>query len=158
MNFKNKFYLIMRRFFFIFIMYLFSQISSFANERDLKLDQLFKELSLNDSKVAYIAEQKIWSIWSTHPTNDKLTAWNKRATVLYMLGLYKESQKEIDKVLALEKRHFGALAGQGLVNIQLKNYEKAIKSYEKAQIIYPSMKSPEIMINQIKELIRKNSI
>ena len=192
MNFKNKFYLIMRKFFFIFIMYLFSQISSFASERDLKLDQLFKELSLNDSKVAYIAEQKIWSIWSTHPTDDKLTArleegsklvrdqnylkakdiftevinldqswaeaWNKRATVLYMLGEYKESQKDIDKVLALEKRHFGALAGQGLVNIQLKNYEKAIKSYENAQIIYPSMKSPEIMINQIKELIRKNSI
>ena len=75
-----------------------------------------------------------------------------------MLGEYKESQKDIDKVLALEKRHFGALAGQGLVNIQLKNYEKAIKSYENAQIIYPSMKSPEIMINQIKELIRKNSI
>ena len=58
MNFKNKFYLIMRKFFFIFIMFLFSQISSFANERDFKLDQLFKELSLNDSKVAYIAEQK----------------------------------------------------------------------------------------------------
>ena len=55
-------------------------------------------------------------------------AWNKRATVLYMIGEFEKSQNDIDKVLELEKRHFGALAGQGLVNIQLRNYEKAIES------------------------------
>ena len=75
-------------------------------------------------------------------------AWNKRATVLYMIGNYEESQNDINKVLNLEKRHFGALAGQGLVNIQLKNYEKAIESYEKAQEIYPAMQSPKIMIKK----------
>ena len=85
-------------------------------------------------------------------------AWNKRATVLYMLGDYQKSQDDIDKVLYLEKRHFGALAGQGLVNIKLKNYEKAIESYQKAQEIYPSMKSPKIMIEQIKELIKEQLI
>ena len=85
-------------------------------------------------------------------------AWNKRATVLYLLGEFKKSQKDIDKVLELEKRHFGALAGQGLVNIQLKNYEKAIMSYKKAQEIYPSMKSPKIMIKEIEDLIKKQSI
>jgi len=85
-------------------------------------------------------------------------AWNKRATVLYLLGEFQKSQDDIDKVLKLEKRHFGALAGQGLVNIQLKNYEKAIMSYEKAQKIYPSMKSPQIMIKELEELIKKQSI
>ena len=85
-------------------------------------------------------------------------AWNKRATVFYLSGNFKKSQKDIDKVLELEKRHFGALAGQGLVNIQLKNYNKAIKSYEKAKEIYPTMRSPDIMIKQIKELIKKQSI
>ena len=85
-------------------------------------------------------------------------AWNKRATVLYMIGDYKSSQKDIDKVLELEKRHFGALAGQGLVNIQLKNYEKAIMSYKKAQEIYPSMQSPNIMIKQIENLIKQELI
>ena len=85
-------------------------------------------------------------------------AWNKRATVFYLLGEFQKSQDDIDKVLKLEKRHFGALAGQGLVNIQLKNYEKAIMSYEKAQKIYPSMKSPKIMIKEIEELIKKQSI
>ena len=75
-----------------------------------------------------------------------------------MIGEFEKSQKDIDEVLKLEKRHFGALAGQGLVNIQLKNYEKAIMSYEKAQKIYPTMKSPKIMIKEIKELIKQQSI
>jgi len=85
-------------------------------------------------------------------------AWNKRATVLYLSGEFEKSQNDIDKVLELEKRHFGALAGQGLVNIHLKNYDKAIESYEKAKKIYPSMKSPNIMIKQIKKLIKEQSI
>ena len=85
-------------------------------------------------------------------------AWNKRATVLYMLGEFQKSQDDIDQVLALEQRHFGALAGQGLVNIQLKNYEKAIRSYEQAQEIYPAMRSPKIMIKQIEELMKQQTI
>ena len=85
-------------------------------------------------------------------------AWNKRATVLYMMGEFEKSQNDIDEVLKLEKRHFGALAGQGLVNIELENYEKAIMSYEEAMKIYPSMNSPKIMIKELKELIKNQSI
>ena len=85
-------------------------------------------------------------------------AWNKRATALYMMGEFKKSQNDINEVLKIEKRHFGALAGQGLVNIKLKNYEKALKSYEEVIKIYPSMNSPKIMIKQLKELIQKQSI
>ena len=85
-------------------------------------------------------------------------AWNKRATVLYLTGEFEKSQNDIDEVLKLEKRHFGALAGQGLVNIELENYEKAITSYEEVMKIYPSMNSPKIMIKQLKELIKKQSI
>ena len=85
-------------------------------------------------------------------------AWNKRATVLYMLGRYQESQDDIDKVLKLEKRHFGALSGQGLVQTELKNYEKAINSYIEVQKIYPSMKAPKVMIPHLKELIKGQSI
>ena len=167
-------------------------MSSFSDERDNKLNQLFIELKVNQSNDAFIVEQEIWKLWSTHPTDIKLTArleegaqfvrtqqlskaieiftevikldqnwaeaWNKRATVFYMMGKFKQSQEDIDKVLALEARHFGALAGQGLVNIQLKNYEKAILSYQQVKEIYPSMQSPEIMIRRIEELIKQQSI
>ena len=182
----------MKKLFFVVVFYLFSQLSSLSNDRDIRLEQLFNELKVNKSKLAYEIEQEIWVIWSSHPTDQKLTArleegsqlvrdqkylkaknvfsevikldqnwaeaWNKRATVLYLLGNFEASQKDIDKVLELENRHFGALAGQGLVNIQLKNYEKAIKSYEKVLKIYPSMKSSVHMIQEIKKMIKKDSI
>ena len=177
----------------IFIIFLFGQFnSSIALERNIQLDKLFKKLKNINTNLVLQTEQEIWKIWSTHPTNSKLTtrleegsqfvrdqnylkaievftevinldknwaeAWNKRATVLYLIGEFQDSQNDIDKVLALEKRHFGALAGQGLVNIQLKNYEKAIRSYEQAQEIYPAMKSPKIMIKQIEELMKQQTI
>ena len=182
----------MKKFFLIFLLYFLSQLSSLSDERDNKLNQLFIELKVNQSNDAFIVEQEIWKLWSTHPTDLKLTArleegaqfvrtqqlskaieiftevikldqnwaeaWNKRATVFYMMGKFKQSQEDIDKVLALEARHFGALAGQGLVNIQLKNYEKAILSYQQVKEIYPSMQSPEIMIRRIEELMKQQTI
>ena len=85
-------------------------------------------------------------------------AWNKRATVLYLMGSYELSQNDIDKVLSIEQRHFGALSGQGLVQTKLKNYEKALDSYIKVHKIYPTMKSPIIMMQELKEIIQKESI
>ena len=85
-------------------------------------------------------------------------AWNKRATVLYMMGSYEQSQSDINEVLKLEKRHFGALSGQGLVQTKLKNYKKAIKSYKDVQKIHPSMQAPKVMIPRLKKLIKEQSI
>ena len=163
-----------------------------ANDRDVELDKLFLELKKNIPSLSSGIAQQIWRLWSTHPTDQKLTsildegsrlvqdqqlnraidvfteaieldptwaeAWNKRATVFYMVGEFQKSQDDIDKVLELEKRHFGALAGQGMVNIKLKNYDKAKRSYQKAQEIYPAMKSSKVMIEQIEELIKRQSI
>ena len=174
------------------IVIFFLSSVSFADDQERELDKLFLELKKNIPSKSSNIEQQIWLLWSTHPSDEKLTsmldegsrlvqdqkllkaisvfteaieldpswaeAWNKRATVLYMIGEFQKSQNDIDKALELEKRHFGALAGQGLVNIQLQNYEKAIKSYQMAEEIYPAMKSPKLMIKQIKELIKKQSI
>ena len=174
------------------ILLFFSTSILTANERDVQLDKLFTELKKNISSSSPGIVQQIWILWSTHPTDQKLTsmldegsilvqdqklnraikvfteviemdpswpeAWNKRATVYYMIGEFQKSQNDIDKVLELEERHFGALAGQGMVNIQLKNYEKAIMSYQKAQEIYPSIQSSDIMIKQIENLIKQDLI
>ena len=63
----------MKRLFLIFLFYLFSQTSSFSNERDVRLNQLFNELKVNKSKVSSVVEQEIWKIWSTHQQNQDLT-------------------------------------------------------------------------------------
>ncbi len=46
----------------------------YANDRASKLDQLFVELKKNNLKLSSKIEQQIWKIWSTHPTDRKLTA------------------------------------------------------------------------------------
>jgi tetratricopeptide (TPR) repeat protein len=181
----------MRKILAIIILFL-STTSLSANDRNVELDKLFLELKKDIPSLSPGIAQQIWMLWSTHPTDQKLTsildegsrlvqdqqlnraidvfteaieldpswaeAWNKRATVFYMVGEFQKSQEDIDKVLELEERHFGALAGQGMVNIKLKNYDKAKRSYKKAQEIYPAMKSSKVMIEQIEELIKRQSI
>ena len=84
-------------------------------------------------------------------------AWNKRATVYFLMNQFKNSLDDIDKVLNIEPRHFGALSGQARIFIKLQKYEKAIKSIERALKFYPSFKSGE-MIPEIERLIREESI
>ena len=84
-------------------------------------------------------------------------AWNKRATVYFLMSQFKESLQDIDKVLNIEPRHFGALSGQARIFIKLQKYEKAIKSIERALNFYPTFKSGE-MIREIERLIREETI
>ena len=84
-------------------------------------------------------------------------AWNKRATVYFLMNQFTDSLDDIDKVLNIEPRHFGALSGQARIFLKLQKYEKAIKSIERALKFYPSFKSRE-MIPKIERLIREESI
>ena len=84
-------------------------------------------------------------------------AWNKRATVYFLMSQFKNSLNDIDKVLNIEPRHFGALSGQARIFIKLQEYEKAIKSIESALKFYPSFKSREL-IPEIERLIKEDSI
>ncbi|MFQ5774259.1 MAG: tetratricopeptide repeat protein [Kiloniellaceae bacterium] len=68
---------------------------------------------------------------------DFAEGWNKRATVHYLLGNYERSLHDIDRTLALEPRHFGALSGRGLVYVALKKDELALESFEAALEIHP---------------------
>jgi len=85
-------------------------------------------------------------------------AWNKRALSLYLMGRYQSSLDDINITLTLESRHFGALSGQALNYIELKQYDKAIESYKAAQKIYPVIDSAKKMIPQIQELINDLSV
>ena len=84
-------------------------------------------------------------------------AWNKRATVYFLMSQFTDSLDDIDKVLNIEPRHFGALSGQARIFLKLQKYEKAIKSIERALKFYPSFKSRE-MIPEIERLIREESV
>jgi len=70
---------------------------------------------------------------------DFAEGWNKRATVLYMLGAYDHSAEDVAKVLALEPRHFGALAGLGLIDMELDKTDEAIDAFERALKLHPQL-------------------
>lgn len=64
-------------------------------------------------------------------------AWNARATANYALGNYARSLADIRRVLTLEPRHFGALSGRGLCQMELGHPEKAIAAFERSLELHP---------------------
>jgi len=89
---------------------------------------------------------------------DFAEAWNKRATVHWLLGNNQDSLADIDKTLALEPRHFGALSGRGLVYINLEEWELALKAFEDALEVYPQMIGPRLNSQAIRMMLEGQPI
>jgi tetratricopeptide (TPR) repeat protein len=68
---------------------------------------------------------------------DYSEGWNLRATANFMRGAYDQSLADIEKTLELEPRHFGALAGRGLVYHTQGKREEALEAIRQALDIHP---------------------
>jgi tetratricopeptide (TPR) repeat protein len=84
---------------------------------------------------------------------DWAEGWNKRATVLYLINEYERSLLDIERVLALEPRHFGALAGRALIHIARENYRAALADYRRAHAVNPFLQGAGDMIPALERRI-----
>lgn len=79
-------------------------------------------------------------------------AWNKRATLHFMIGNYNTSLSDIAKVLDLEPRHFGALAGRGMIYQRQGKWSEALSAFREALSMNPNMVGVK---NAVQELSKR---
>ena len=82
-----------------------------------------------------MAMMLVGKIIAQYPTYAE--GWNQRATMEYQLHDFDDSLADIDKVLAIEPRHFGALSGRVLVYLAQDNRSEALKAMIKALAVDP---------------------
>jgi tetratricopeptide (TPR) repeat protein len=80
--------------------------------------------------------------------------WNKRATVHYLMGDWQASVVDIQRTLALEPRHFGALFGLGLIYDALEQPEAALRSYEATLELNPHSESTRLRIQELRRQLQ----
>jgi tetratricopeptide (TPR) repeat protein len=82
--------------------------------------------------------------------------WNQRATLHYQMGNYRKSMSDINRVLALEPRHFGALAGMAAILTSSGQDELALRAWEQFLDIYPSDRKAQEQLGELEEKLAGN--
>ena len=70
----------MKKIITIFLAIFFISTSSNSNENEIRLNNLFEKLKIQNHSIAIDTEMKIWDIWTKHPTNQNLTSLLSRGT------------------------------------------------------------------------------
>jgi tetratricopeptide (TPR) repeat protein len=111
---------------------------------DALLAQAMKASAANETATALSI---LDNLIEAHP--DYAEAWNKRATIYFIIGRYNDSLKDIEKVLDLEPRHFGALSGRGMIKRQQGDLAAARAAFEEALGINPHMEGVKRALEEI---------
>jgi tetratricopeptide (TPR) repeat protein len=80
-------------------------------------------------------------------------AYNKRATLYYLMGRYQQSLDDIALTLELEPRHFGALSGKGMVLQRMGRNGEALAAYREALLVNPHMVGARLAIKQLEQVV-----
>ncbi len=109
-----------------------------------------------DAKQFDIALQLLDAIVKLRP--DYTEAWNRRATVYYLKDDYDHALHDIEQVLAREPRHFGALAGLGMIMRDLGDDKRALDAFRKALAINPHLDKIPDLIKTLTEKVEGRDI
>jgi len=89
---------------------------------------------------------------------DWTEAWNRRATLYYLQNDYARSLSDIQQVLAREPRHFGALAGLGMIMQDLGDEKHALEAFRKALAINPHLEKVPDLVKSLSEKVEGRDI
>jgi tetratricopeptide (TPR) repeat protein len=81
--------------------------------------------------------------------SDFAEAWNKRATLYYLLERDEDSMHDIRRTLELEPRHFGALCGLGEICVSRGDREAALFVFQTALRVNPHLEGARNAVEQL---------
>ena len=77
---------------------------------------------------------------------DYAEGWNQKAFILFLMERQDASLESLDRALELEPRHFGALAGRGIILMQQGRVELGQKALRDAVAVYPFIRERRMII------------
>jgi len=89
---------------------------------------------------------------------DYVEAWNRRATIYYLQNDYARSIADIEQVLSREPRHFGALAGLGMIMQDIGDDKRALDAFRKALAVNPHLEKVPELVKSLTEKVEGRDI
>jgi tetratricopeptide (TPR) repeat protein len=89
---------------------------------------------------------------------DYIEGWNRRATLYYLKNDYVRSMEDIQQVLTREPRHFGALAGLGMILQDIGDDRRALEAFRKALAVNPYLEKVPELVRTLSEKIEGRDI
>ena len=109
-----------------------------------------------DAKQAEVALKLLDAVIKLRP--EYVEAWNRRATLYYMQNDYSHSLEDIEQVLSREPRHFGALAGLGMIMQDLGDDKRALDAFRKALAVNPHLEKVPELVKTLTEKVEGRDI
>ena len=104
-----------------------------------QMDKAAAALASADVQTAMDTYDAIVAKWP-----DYAEGWNRRATLEYEINDYGASLADIAKVLAIEPRHFGALSGRMMIELNQGDHADALKDMIAALALDPYLQGKEL--------------
>lgn len=82
---------------------------------------------------------------------DYVEGWNRRATLNFAIGDYRKAMEDINQVLHIEPRHFGALAGMAAMLTERGNDAQALRVWDRFLEVYPANRSAQEEAGKLSE-------
>ena len=89
---------------------------------------------------------------------DFAEAWNKRATVYYMMDEFGLSLADIQQALILNPRHFGAMSGLGSILEQIERKKDALAVYRRALEVHPHQEGVKNAVERLEAELEGTSL